>query len=50
LTADGGLVLTASAQLVQAYLDSRKVIISCRHCGTARAFRGRAVHAAPPDA
>lgn len=43
VTAEGGLVLDPGAQIFAVYVDTRRTIIICPHCGSRRDFRGSAV-------
>jgi hypothetical protein len=43
VTTEGGLVLDPAVTGFQAYLDSRKVLLTCPACGARREFRGKAV-------
>jgi hypothetical protein len=46
VTANGGLVLDASVANFNVYLDSRRAVIYCTHCGQHREFRGTALFSA----
>lgn len=43
LTADGGLVLDPAVSSFRCFLDTRRVVVTCPVCSTAREFRGSAV-------
>jgi hypothetical protein len=43
VTADGGLILDPAVRTFAAYLDTRRVEITCPECGAKREFRGRAL-------
>lgn len=43
LTSEGGLVLTRQVGQARIYLDTRRVVVVCPHCGKERDFRGNAV-------
>ena len=49
LTREGGLVLDASVRSFRAYLDTRRAVVACPHCGTLRDFRGAAIYGADTD-
>lgn len=39
-----GLVLDPAVRQLSTFMDTRKAVIVCPMCGTARVFRGAAVH------
>ena len=43
VTADGGLVVDPAVRHLWAYFDTRKAVVTCPVCGTAREFRGISV-------
>ncbi len=43
LTADSGLVLDPRVAELQAYLDTRRAVVTCPACGEKREFRGGAI-------
>ena len=47
LTADGGLILDPGVVTFRAYLDTRRAVVICPACGTAREFRGGAIWSPP---
>jgi hypothetical protein len=40
VTAEGGLVLDPGVRRVSCFFDTRKAVVVCPVCGTAREFRG----------
>ncbi len=40
LTSEGGLVLDPAVVAFQCYLDTRRAVVACPACRTAREFRG----------
>jgi hypothetical protein len=43
VTREGGLVLAAEVVAFKAYLDSKRIVVRCPHCGVAKEVRGAAV-------
>jgi hypothetical protein len=43
VTKDGGLVLAAEIVTFRVFLDTKRVVVCCPHCGRAREFRGSTV-------
>ena len=49
VTREGGLVLQFEVAKFVAYLDTKRVSVTCHVCGVPREFRGRALYSSVPD-